>query len=71
MITDPSYRGNGYAGKIMQRVIADAKVQGRKGVVLTCKERLIPFYAKFGFIDEGVSTSLHGGAVWHQMRLRY
>ena len=26
--------------------IADAKRQGRKGLVLTCKEALIPYYAK-------------------------
>lgn len=71
VVTDSAYRGKGYAEKIMQQVIADAKAQGRKGVVLTCKERLISFYAKFGFIDEGISTSLHGGVVWHQMRLRY
>lgn len=39
--------------------------------VLTCKERLIHYYAKFGFADEGVSASAHGGAVWHQMRLTF
>ena len=48
----------------------DAKQQGRKGLVLTCKERLIPYYANFGFRDEGVSDkSTHGNVVWHQMRL--
>ncbi len=30
---------------------------------------LLPFYAKFGFVDEGVSASVHGNALWHQMRL--
>ncbi len=30
---------------------------------------LLPFYAKFGFVDEGVSASVHGNVVWHQMRL--
>ena len=39
-----------------------------RGVVLTCKEKLVPYYAKFGFVDEGVSQSAHGGVVWHQMR---
>ena len=38
--------------------------------MLTCKERLIPYYVKFGFKDEGVSDkSTHGNVVWHQMRL--
>lgn len=43
----------------------------RKGIVLTCKERLIGFYAQFGFVDEGVSVSTHGDVVWHQMRLTF
>ena len=68
--TLPEYRKHGYAGELICRAIADARQQGRKGLVLTCKERLIPYYAKFGFRDEGVSDkSTHGNVVWHQMRL--
>ncbi len=37
-----------------RRAIYDAKQQGRKGLVLTCKEKLVSYYAKFGFWDEGV-----------------
>lgn len=70
--TLPDYRRHGYAGILIQHAIEDAKKQGRKGLVLTCKERLIPYYAKFGFSDEGVSDkSTHGNAVWHQMRLSF
>lgn len=70
--TLPEYRKHGYAGKLIQRAIEDAKEQGRKGLVLTCKERLISYYAKFGFEDEGVSEkSTHGNVVWHQMRLTF
>ena len=50
-------------------VIADVKEQERKGIVLTCKESLIPFYERFGFVNEGKSMSKHGGAVWYDMRL--
>lgn len=28
------------------------------------------YYAKFGFVNEGVSGSTHGGVVWYQMRLK-
>lgn len=70
--TLPEYRCQGYAGLLMQRAIQDAKEQGRRGLVLTCKEKLISYYAKFGFQDEGVSAkSVHGNAVWHQMRLTF
>ena len=68
--TIPDYRKHGYARKLLHCVLEDAKQQGRKGVVLTCKEKLIPYYSKLGFIDEGVSDkSTHGNVVWHQMRL--
>ncbi len=52
-------------------MIADAKKQGRKGLVLTCKDKLIAYYAGFGFVNEGVSGSVHGNVVWNQMRLTF
>ena len=69
--TLPKYRKKGYAETVLRRVIDDAKKQGRKGLVLTCKEKLIHFYGKLGFVDEGVSDSEHGGVVWHEMRLTF
>ena len=69
--TLPEYRKKGYAEMVLRRVIDDAKKQGRKGLVLTCKEKLIHFYGKLGFVDEGVSDSEHGGVVWHEMRLTF
>ncbi len=70
--TLPDYRKHGYAGELISRAIADAKQQGRKGLVLTCKEKLVHYYAKFGFEDEGVSEkSTHGNVEWHQMRLLF
>ena len=69
--TIPSCRHQGYAGRLLQQAITDAKKQGRKGLVLTCKDALIPYYAKFGFVNEGVSESVHGNVVWYQMRLRF
>ncbi len=69
--TLPQYRRQGLAAMVMERVIADAKAQGRKGCVLTCKEKLIHYYEKFGFQNEGVSQSVHGGVVWYDMRLTF
>lgn len=69
--TIPSHRRRGYAGQLLEQAIADAKRQGRKGLVLTCKVEKIHYYAKFGFVDEGRCDSTHGGAVWHQMRLTF
>ena len=48
--------GHGYAGELIQRAIDDAKAQGRSGIVLTCKDKLVDYYAKFGFANEGKSN---------------
>ena len=69
--TIPACRRQGYAGQLLQQAIADARAQGRKGLVLTCKEALVHYYAKFGFMSEGISGSTHGGVVWYQMRLKF
>lgn len=69
--TIPAYRRQGYAALLLNRAISDAKAQGRKGLVLTCKEPLIHYYAKFGFVNEGISQSVHGNVQWYQMRLTF
>ena len=69
--TIPEYRRQGCAGKVLSRVIEDARKQGREGLVLTCKDKLIHYYAKFGFENEGLSKSVHDDAVWYQMRLKF
>ena len=67
--TLPEYRRQGFASELMRRAISDSREHGRLGVVLTCKAELVSWYAKLGFVCEGVSESVHGGTVWYQMRL--
>ncbi|MCI2057324.1 MAG: GNAT family N-acetyltransferase [Oscillibacter sp.] len=69
--TLPEYRRKGYAAQLMTHLIADARAQGRRGCILTCKEALIPYYQKFGYRNLGVSESVHGGAVWYDMILEF
>ena len=70
--TLPAYRRHGCAEELIQHAISDARQQNRKGLVLTCKDKLVHYYARFGFVDEGVSDkSTHGNVVWHQMRLTF
>ena len=70
--THPAHRGQGCATLLLEEVIREAREKGRLGLVLTCKEPLLPFYARLGFRDEGVTDkSMHGGVRWHQMRLRF
>lgn len=70
--TLPEYRRCGCAKELIKKAILDAGKQNRKGLVLTCKESLVPYYSRFGFIDEGITDkSTHGNVLWHQMRLDF
>lgn len=68
--TLPEYRRKGFAGELMRRAIHDSRENGREGLVLTCKAEMSQWYERFGFVCEGISGSVHGGAVWYQMRLK-
>lgn len=65
----PLYRRQGIAEKLMNALIQSAKQEGKKGVILTCKDHMIHYYEKFGFINHGRADSCHGDAVWNDMRL--
>ena len=65
----PEYRRHGYAAKLVEKFIAEARNEGRRGCILTCKDHLLHYYARFGFVNIGVSASVHGGAKWYDMRL--
>ena len=69
--TLPKYRNRGVGGQLIEAFIDLAREEKRKGVILTCKEEKIPYYAKFGFVNEGESESDHGGAKWYQMRVQF
>lgn len=40
---------------MMDYLIEDAGKRGRKGLILTCKDRLIHYYEKFGYVNLVVS----------------
>ena len=67
----PEYQRQGIAAQLMSHMIDASKSACRKGVILTCKDKLIHYYAKFGFKNKGVSKSQHGGATWYDMILEF
>lgn len=67
----PEYRRQGVAADLMNHLIQTAKARGKKGLILTCKDRLIHYYEKFGYRSLGISGSVHGGAVWYDMLLEF
>lgn len=67
----PDYRNIGVAAQLMNYMIEVSKIAGRKGIILTCKEKLIHYYAKFGYVNKGISKSVHGGAKWYDLILEF
>ncbi|HMM20720.1 MAG TPA: GNAT family N-acetyltransferase [Selenomonadales bacterium] len=65
----PEYRRQGIAARLMNQFIQNARAGGRKRVLLTCKDRLVPYYEAFGYVNNGLSGSTHGGAQWFDMTL--
>ena len=63
----PEFQRKGYAAELMNAFVDKAVLDNRKRIILTCKEHLIHYYAKFGFVNEGISESEHGGAKWYDM----
>lgn len=63
----PDRRRQGIAAQLMHAYLDRARQSGMERVVLTCKKNLIPFYEQFGFVNRGVSQSVHGGVVWYDM----
>ena len=69
--TLPQHRRKGYAGTLLKTAIQQCRREGREGLVLTCKSYRVDYYASFGFVNEGLSSSEHGGDVWYQMRIKF
>ena len=67
----PEYERQGLGARLMEHMIGDARSRGRRGLILTCKEKLIHYYESFGYVNQGISQSTHGGAVWYDMVLEF
>ena len=65
----PEYRKRGIAGELLKHMISLSKERKKQGIILTCKDYLIGYYEKFGFENQGVADSSHGGAKWNNMFL--
>ena len=71
LVVLPQRQGQKVATKLMEALIELAKNEKRKGVILTCKEELIGFYRRFGYVKQGISKSTHGNQTWYDMRLEW
>jgi len=65
----PEFQKRGIARQLMSRFVEDARERGKEHVFLMCKRHLINYYERMGFEHVGLSSSTHGGAEWHEMRM--
>ncbi len=66
----PSFRHQGLAAELLNRTIRQAQKEGRRKLVLTCRDDKIAMYEKFGFQLCGISKSTLGGVTWYEMEHR-
>ena len=65
----PEFQGQGISKPLLKKFINTSKEMKKKKILLICKENLVRYYKKFGFIYIGKSKSNHGGFEWHEMYL--
>ena len=65
----PEFQKQGVASQLMKHFVQTAKKLGKRNIILTCKERLIRYYECFGYVNNGISKSTHGGTQWFDMTL--
>ena len=67
LVVMPEYRGLGLGREIMRVYAERERAKGRKRMILTCVEKKIKMYEKFGYRLLGLSNSIYDGLVWYDM----
>ncbi|MCD2256350.1 GNAT family N-acetyltransferase [Agrilactobacillus fermenti] len=65
----PDYQRQGIGSQLLTALAKLGQQQQRRGVTLTCLQRLIPFYEQNGYRNEGISMSQHAGETWYNLVL--
>ncbi|WP_067724587.1 GNAT family N-acetyltransferase [Oceanobacillus damuensis] len=60
-------RNQGIAKLLIEKMEELVEENEREGITLTCKQELVSFYEKFGFISHGMSESKHAGVSWYNL----
>ncbi|NRS48912.1 MULTISPECIES: GNAT family N-acetyltransferase [Brevibacillus] len=67
LAVSPTFQNRGIASMLLAHLEASAKVSGRETITLTCKDNLIGYYERHGYLNNGVSSSDHAGEIWYNM----
>lgn len=69
LAVDPQQRQRGIASELLTQLRLAAHQNHRQAITLTCLARLVPFYEKNGYQNEGLSTSQHANEAWYNLVL--
>ncbi|WP_159550431.1 GNAT family N-acetyltransferase [Streptococcus halichoeri] len=63
----PDFQQQGVGMALLAAMKDLAVAKKCQGIILTCHDYLIPYYEMNGFVNQGLSDSVHGGAIWYDM----
>jgi ribosomal protein S18 acetylase RimI-like enzyme len=63
----PNFQKRGIARRLMMCFFEEARRLEKQKILLICKQELVGYYQRLGFVHLGGSKSTHGGSVWHEM----
>lgn len=63
------HQQGGLGSQLLTAFAQVARQQHRQAITLTCLQRLVPFYERNGYVNEGVSASAHAGETWYNLVL--
>lgn len=69
VVIHPDYQGKGMATVLMNNFIDKMKALDKSDIFLICQTELVDMYARYGFVNLGISNSGHGGLTWNEMSL--
>ncbi|MBT2699125.1 GNAT family N-acetyltransferase [Bacillus sp. ISL-40] len=67
LAVSPYFQKRGVASALLAHIETEASAKKRETMTLTCKADLIHFYENHGYLNNGVSSSHHGGVIWYNM----
>ncbi len=67
LAVSPIFQKRGVASALLSHLEKVARAKQRETITLTCKQDLICFYEKLGYLNCGVSDSNHGAVTWYNM----
>ena len=62
LFVDPDWLRRGVATELIQRVVADARADGRGYLAVTANPHALAFYRRVGFVVEGIADTRFGSA---------